>query len=125
MKYLLITLVALGCAATMGGVAHARGTALDGRWLFVFDTPDGGRDVDAEFAVAADGKVTGKLGPADVAGTYKDGALKLDFPINEPQSGETGPLKIVGKMNDNELSGNWEFSSYSGTFKATRPKPGN
>ncbi len=88
------------------------------------DTPGGDREMDATFAVDAAGKVTGKFGETDVAGTFKDGQMALDFPMTSEESGETAPLKLTGKVDDTAaLVGTWEFSSYSGTFKAIRPKP--
>jgi hypothetical protein len=79
--------------------------------------------MDAEFSVDADGKVTGKFGATDVAGTYKDGQLNLEFSMTSDETGETAPLKIAGKIDDTAaMTGTWEFSSYDGTFKATRPK---
>jgi hypothetical protein len=123
MKQSLVALAVLGCLLAAGNLAHARSTAVDGKWHFVFDTPDGDREADADFAVSTEGEVTGKLGPADVAGTYKDGQLKLDFPINESEAGAAGQLKLEGKVNADAITGSWEFESYGGTFRATRPKP--
>jgi len=98
-------------------------SAIDGKWHFVMDTPGGDREMEAEFAVDADGKVTGKYGTTDVAGTFKDGHLLLDFQMTSEESGETAALKIDGKLDDTAvLAGTWEFSSYNGTFKASRPK---
>jgi hypothetical protein len=105
-------------------LATAQDSGLSGKWHFVLDTPGGDREIDAEMAVDADGKVTGKWDKADMAGTFKDGTLALSFQITADETGETGPIKITGKLDDSgALAGNWEFSSYSGGFKATRPKP--
>jgi hypothetical protein len=123
MKKSLLALAVLGCLLALGNLAHARGTPLDGKWHFVFDTPDGDREADADFTVSPEGAVTGKLGPADVAGTFKDGQLKLDFQITESEAGAAGQLKLDGKVNADALTGSWEFESYGGTFRATRPKP--
>src|SRR5450432_4367425 len=68
-----------------------------GKWHFVLDTPGGDRDVEAEFIVN-DGKVTGKWGPADVAGTYADGKLTLAFPFTSEEAGDTATMKITGKL---------------------------
>jgi hypothetical protein len=105
-------------------LVNAQDAGINGKWHFVMDTPGGDRLIDAEFTVAADGNVTGKWGKTDVAGTYKDGKLDLNFSTTSEESGETAPLKVVGKLDDaGALVGTWEFSAYSGTFKATRPKP--
>ena len=105
-------------------VVKADDTGINGKWHFVLDTPGGDREMDAEFAVDADGKVTGKFDKTVVAGTYKSGEMDLAFEMTSEESGETAPLKLVGKLDDAAaLTGTWEFSSYSGTFKATRPKP--
>jgi len=102
----------------------AQSSGIDGKWHFVMDTPGGDREMDATFAVDAGGKVTGKFGETAVAGTFKDGQMALDFPMTSEESGETAALKLVGKLDDTAaLVGTWEFSSYNGTFKASRPKP--
>lgn len=124
MKQLFIVAVAMFCIIVGCPMASAQDSGIGGKWHFVLDTPGGDRDIDAEFAVDGDGKVTGKWGKADAAGTYKDGKVDLSFEITAEETGETGPMKIVGKMDDPAvMSGNWEFSSYSGSFKATRTKP--
>jgi hypothetical protein len=104
--------------------ANASNAGINGKWHFVMDTPGGDRDVDAEFTVDADGKVTGKYGITDVAGTFRDGKLDLNFQMTSEESGQTAALKLVGKLDETAaLVGTWEFSEYNGTFKATRPKP--
>jgi hypothetical protein len=110
--------------ATNAQTASAPDTGINGKWHFVMDTPGGDREVDAEFTVDADGKVTGKYGITDVAGTYKDGKLDLNFQMTSEESGQTAALKLAGKLDGTAaLVGTWEFSEYNGTFKATRPKP--
>jgi hypothetical protein len=98
-------------------------TGIVGKWHFVIETPGGDREADADLAVDQDGKVTGRFGTSDVAGTYKEGQLDLNFSFTSDEVGETAPLKVNGKLDDTSaLTGTWEFISYSGTFKATRPK---
>jgi len=122
MKRVLVVALAMVCLAMGCRVVKAMDTGVNGKWHFVFDTPDGSREVDAELTVDADGQVSGKFGKFDMAGTYKDGKLELNFPITLEDTGDTGPLKLVGKLDDTSaLAGNWEFATYSGTFKATRP----
>jgi hypothetical protein len=103
--------------------AATASTGIIGKWHFVLETPGGDRESDADLAVDQDGKVTGKFGNSDVAGTYKEGKLDLDFPFTSDELGETAELKFSGKLDDtNALTGTWEFVSYNGTFKATRLK---
>lgn len=124
MKKLLLVAVAMVCLIAGRQMGSAQDAGINGKWHFVMDTPGGDREVDAEFSVAADGKVTGKWGTTDVVGTYKDGKLDLSFPTTSEESGETAALKLVGKLDATAaLVGTWEFSLYSGTFKATRSKP--
>ncbi|MGA7414335.1 MAG: hypothetical protein WBW33_27950 [Bryobacteraceae bacterium] len=92
-----------------------------GKWHFVLDTPGGDREVDADFVVDG-GKVTGKWGTSDITGTWADGKLALAFSMTSEEAGETSTMKITGKLDNDALTGDWEFSSYSGTYKATRPK---
>ena len=98
-------------------------TGIVGKWHFVLETPGGDREADADLAVDQDGKVTGKFGTSDVAGTYKDGKIDLDFSFTSDELGQTAELKFSGQLDDTSaLTGTWEFISYNGTFKATRLK---
>jgi hypothetical protein len=63
--------------------------------------------------------VTGKWDKSDVKGTFTDGKLNLEFPINSEEAGP-GTLKIKGDLANDALTGTWEFQEYNGTFKATR-----
>jgi hypothetical protein len=96
---------------------------LNGSWHFVLDTPGGDREMDAEFTVDADGKVTGTFGKTSAAGTFKDGKMSLDFEMTAEETGETAHMKILGTLDDKgAMEGNWQFASYDGTFTAFRPK---
>jgi hypothetical protein len=134
-KYFVIA-AAVICLAIGSPVMHAQtdatgnstsatpatGSGIEGKWHFVLDTPGGDREVDADFTVDKDGNVTGKWGPADVAGTYKDGKLALAFQFTSDEAGTTADMKITGKLDETAaLAGDWEFSEYNGTFKAARP----
>jgi hypothetical protein len=97
---------------------------INGKWHFVFDTQGGDREFDAEFAVDADGNVTGTWEKAPATGTYKDGHLLMVFEVTSEEANETAPLHLDGKLDDSEtITGTWQFSSYDGAFKATHPKP--
>ena len=126
MKKSLLVVLAMVCLISGRQIANAQTAStqdagINGKWHFVMDTPGGDREMDAEFTVAADGKVTGKYGITDVAGTYKDGKLDLNFQMTSEESGQTAALKLVGKLDETAaLVGTWEFSEYDGTFKATR-----
>lgn len=97
---------------------------IDGKWHFVLDTPGGDREMDADFATDADGKVTGHFGKDAVAGTFKDGQLALAFSMTAEETGETAEMKLDAKLDETAgLVGSWAFSAYNGAFKATRPKP--
>jgi|HubBroStandDraft_1064217.scaffolds.fasta_scaffold118617_2 hypothetical protein len=124
MRRLLVIAAALMVSLALARPAvKADDAGINGKWHFVMDTPGGDREMEAMFAVDADGKVTGKYDKTDVAGTFKDGHMDLSFEMTSEESGETAPLKLVGKVDDaGALVGTWEFSAYSGTFKATRPK---
>ena len=138
MKKLLFVATAMAClvvgrsalnaqtgqaAPNAPAASTAQPEGINGKWHFVMDTPGGDREMDADFAVDSEGKVTGKYGNTDVAGTYKDGKMDLDFTMTSDESGETSQLKLEGKVDDTKaLTGTWEFSEYSGTFKATRPQ---
>lgn len=123
MKVLLIAAAAMVCFLPGQQTTAAPAAGIDGKWHFVLDTPGGDREMEAQFAVDPDGKVTGKFGDTAVAGTFKDGHMDLLFTMTSEESGETAPMKITGKVDDqNALTGDWEFSAYNGTFKAIRPK---
>ncbi|WP_348261463.1 hypothetical protein P8935_16865 [Telmatobacter sp. DSM 110680] len=122
MKKLLVVAAAVVFLVMGRPVASAQDTGVNGKWHFVLETPGGDREVDADFTVDADGNVTGKWGASDVAGTYKDGKLALDFQFTSEEVGATAAMKIDGKLDDSAaLAGDWAFSEYNGSFKATRP----
>lgn len=122
MKKLLVVAAAVVFLVMGRPVANGQDTGVNGKWHFVLETPGGDREVDADFTVDTDGNVTGKWGPSDVAGTYKDGKLALDFQFTSEEVGTTAAMKINGKLDDSAaLGGDWAFSEYNGSFKATRP----
>ena len=112
------------CASAVPQQSSGSGPAandITGKWHFVLQTEGGVRELDADFKVDGD-KVTGKWGDsANVKGTYSDGKLSLEFPINSEEAG-AGTLKIDGELADDALTGTWAFQQYDGSFKATRPK---
>lgn len=120
MKWLMAVLVSVLCAGMLGQRAQAQNGAASvaGKWHFVLDTEGGDRDYDANF-VQDGNKVTGKFGKDNVQGTFDDGQLKLEFPVNSEEAGP-GTLKITGALASDALTGNWEFQQYSGTYKAKR-----
>lgn len=122
MKRILVIAAAMVFFVMGRSVANAQDTGVNGKWHFVLETPGGDREVDADFTVDADGNVTGKWGNSDVAGTYKDGKLALDFQFTSEEVGATASMKIDGKLDDTAaLTGDWAFTEYNGTYKATRP----
>ena len=128
MKKLWLLAIALLCTIAAPALLHAQNTApatgITGKWHFVLDTSGGPRDFDADFTIDPDGNVGGTFGKSTVVGTFKEGHLLLDFSTTSEEAGETAQLKIDGKFEDPAtLAGNWQFSSYDGTFRAIRPKP--
>lgn len=127
MRRLLVLAAALACFVIGLPAVQAQdsaATGVNGKWHFVLSTPGGDREVDANFTVGDDGNVTGKWGNTDVAGTWKEGKLSLSFDFTSDEVGVTAPMKIDGKLDETAaLSGDWAFSEYNGTFKATRPAP--
>ncbi len=122
MKKFVVIAAAMVCLVMSRPIAQAQDTGVNGKWHFVLETPGGDREVDADFTVDADGNVTGKWGSSNVAGTYKDGKLALDFQFTSEEVGTTAAMKIDGKLDDTAaLAGDWAFSEYNGTYKATRP----
>jgi len=122
LRKILVVLTAVVCLMMGSSYLHAQDAGLSGKWHFVLATPGGDREVDADFAVDNDGHVTGKWGPADVAGSYKDGKLDLKFKFTSDEAGTTDDMKLDGKLDDaGALAGDWAFSEYNGTFQASRP----
>ena len=122
MKKFLVMAVAVVCILLGRPFANAQDAGINGKWHFVLQTPGGEREVDADFTVDGDGNVTGKWGNSDVTGTYKEGALALNFQFTAEEVGTTAAMKIDGKLDEAAaLGGDWAFSEYNGTFKATRP----
>ncbi len=117
------TVQAAAPAAQAPAAPAAAATGVNGAWHFVLDTPGGDREVEASFAVDADGKVTGNFGKSVVDGTFKDGELKLAFQFSSDETGTTDTMAINGKLDSSQaLIGTWQFSTYDGALKATRPK---
>lgn len=122
LRKLLVLAAAVVCLMMGASFAHAQDAGIAGKWHFVLSTPGGDREVDADLTVDNDGNVTGKWGPADVAGTYKEGKLALKFPFTSDEVGTTADMSIDGKLGDTgALAGDWAFSEYNGTFQASRP----
>ena len=122
MRKLLVLAAAVVCLMMGSSYVHAQDAGIAGKWHFVLATPGGDREVDADFTVDNDGNVTGKWGPADVAGTYKEGKLALKFPFTSDEVGTTADMSIDGKADEaGGLGGDWAFSEYNGTFQAKRP----
>ena len=118
----ILMIAAVVCLVAGYPVLRGQDAGINGKWHFVLETPGGERDLDADFTVDPEGNVTGKWANADVAGTYKDGALALTFQFTSEEAGATADMKLNGKMDDSgAIAGDWAFSEYNGTFKATRP----
>ena len=101
----------------------AKPGSIVGKWHFVLDTSGGDREVEGEFAVDTNGKVTGTFGTSAVAGTFLNGMLDLKFDFTSEEVGTTAPMLIKGKLDDaGTLTGNWQFTEYDGSFTATHPK---
>lgn len=118
----VVVLVMAGLAVAKAQDSSAQ-SGVNGKWHFVLDTPGGDRDVDADFTVDADGKVSGTWGKDSAVGTFKDGKLELGFQMTSEEAGETAQMTIMGTLEPaGAITGNWKWSSYDGTFKAMRPK---
>jgi len=124
MKNLMAIFILITGSALLVPFSAAKG-ALDpptvtGKWHFVLDTPGGDRELDAKFQQDGD-QVTGKWGAADVKGTFTEGKLALEFPFNSDEGG-AGTMTLKGTLAADALTGDWAFTGYSGSFKATRVK---
>jgi hypothetical protein len=92
---------------------------LTGKWSMVMDTPGGERR--AAPVLALDGEtVTGKWDKSDVKGTFKDGQLELDFPLESGEAGYKANFKVSAKLEAGVLKGTWKFSEYSGKLEGKR-----
>ena len=120
MKWLIATALTVVCAGLIAPLRAADKPAatVAGKWHFVLNTEGGDREIDATFE--QDGKnVSGKFGKDDAKGTFDDGKLKMEFLLNSEEAGP-GTMKLTGELASDALTGNWEFQTYSGTYKATR-----
>ena len=91
---------------------------VSGKWHFVLQTEDGERIIEPTFQQDGD-KVTGKWRDSDVKGTFSNGRLDIEFPVNSEEVGP-GTMKLKGALAGESLSGDWTFLEYKGTFRATR-----
>jgi hypothetical protein len=120
MRILITICAVLLCFGLVAPFGQAQAANVSGKWHFVLDTEGGDRAVEATFQ--QDGqKVTGKWNNADVQGTFSDGKLNLEFPVNSEEAGP-GTLKLKGELAGGELTGTWAFQTYDGKFKATRAR---
>ena len=116
-----ITLLMLVLVALLFSFSTALASdPITGKWTFVFDTQNGPRQLTADFRLDGE-KVSGKFAEkADVKGTFKDQKIDLAFPFESDEANITDILRITGKLEKDELAGDWTFSQYSGTYKARR-----
>ena len=122
-----LTILVLSIAAMLVSVQTApaqtaKAAGLPGQWHFVLDTPGGDRESEADLKLDGE-KVSGTYGKANVDGTFKDGKIALAFNIDTDEAG-SGTLKLNGALDGDAITGDWSFSDYSGTFKATRKPAG-
>lgn len=122
MKTFVLFLAVAFCTVFCFAPSSAAQTGADitGKWHFVLQTQDGERTFDPTFTLDGD-KVGGKWDNSDVKGTFTGGKLNLSFETNSAEVGP-GTLKITGQLEKDQLTGNWSFQSYDGSFKATRAK---
>jgi len=115
-------LIVLASLTVIFGLLIPKGKAqtadISGKWQFVLQTEGGERDINAEFHQQAE-KVTGTWDKAKVQGTFADGKLNLEFPIESEEAGP-GTLTLKGQLEGEALTGTWAFQTYDGKFKATR-----
>jgi len=92
-----------------------------GAWRFVMETPGGTRIQNVEFTLEGE-SVGGTWGRDKVKGTFREGQLRLEFPIYSDEAGATATMIVEGKLEDGKLTGKWQWSQYGGTFVASRPE---
>lgn len=92
---------------------------LTGKWSMVMETPGGERRAVPVFAVEGE-TVTGKWDQSEVKGTFKDGQLELEFPLESGEAGYKANFKVSAKLEAGVLKGSWSFSSYSGKLEGKR-----
>lgn len=111
-----ILAVALAAFAMVAAVPAAA-AGMTGKWNFTLQTEGGERQFSPTFQLDGE-NVTGKWGAADVKGTFSGDTLNLNFPFTSEEAELRGTLKITGKLADGALTGQWQFESYSGSFRA-------
>jgi hypothetical protein len=105
----------------MAALALGAQSPVDGKWTL--DVKDQGgttiRMLKLEIAVK-EGKAAGKLASSEIAGTFEDGVLELEFAFLDEESGGSNTLKLSGKLEGDKLVGDWKWGSSGGTFEAKR-----
>jgi hypothetical protein len=120
MRRIVLAVLSVWVLVVGFGLSKARAAdPITGKWAFVFDTEGGAREFAADFKLDGE-QVSGKFAGADVKGTFKEQKLELAFPFSSEEANMTDTLKITGKLEKEALTGEWSFSSYSGTYTAKK-----
>jgi hypothetical protein len=118
MKFFVVLAIFLSFGLFIPKTKAQTSSNISGKWHFVLETEGGEREINADFQQQAD-KVTGTWDKAKVQGTFVDGKLNLEFPIDSEEAGP-GTLTLKGQLEGDALTGTWAFQTYDGKFKATR-----
>ena len=92
---------------------------LNGQWNFLFNTEAGVIEAPATLAVEGE-NVTIKMGETELKGTLRESKVEVSGNHYSPEAGYEAPLKLVGKVDGNEISGDGEFDMYTFTFDAKK-----
>lgn len=114
-----IFLLSLLGGLTTALLLAAAASEIAGKWDLVFQTPVGERK--ATLDVTAEGAaVTAKMGDAVLKGTYQDSKLELKGNLYSAEGGYTAELRLIGKLENGQISGDAIWDTYQMSFSAKR-----
>ncbi|HRW28460.1 MAG: hypothetical protein KDF58_10915 [Alphaproteobacteria bacterium] len=92
---------------------------VDGNWSISMTAAEGATMV--SMSVAVSGEVaTAMIGSDTLAGTYKNGELKLTGPMYVPEAGMSSTLNMIARYNSDQLIGTAVWDVYDIDVLGTR-----
>lgn len=93
-------------------VSHAFAADVDGNWNVSMTAAEGATMV--SMSVSVSGEVaTAMIGSDTLAGSYKNGELKLTGPMYVPEAGMSATLNMIARLDGGQLKGTAVWDMYN------------